>query len=158
MNNFNIKTFQTGVSNYDGEATIYDLPTEHTYSVTVNKNLNASHLKVDTATIPVTRLSTFIAQQRLPKIDLIKIDVETHEPEVLEGMGEYLKQNRPTMLIEVLSDEIGLRLEKQLEGLGYVYFNIDEVNPPQRVMHINTSKHFNYLICSEQMAEKLALL
>ena len=36
----------------------------------------------------------------------MKIDVETHEPAVLKGMGEYLRSFRPTMLIELLNDEV----------------------------------------------------
>jgi len=42
--------------------------------------------------------------------------VETHEPEVLEGMGELLVKYRPILLIEVLSDELGERFKDWLKN------------------------------------------
>ena len=43
---------------------------------------------------------------KITKIDLLKIDVETHEPEVLEGYTKYIHLHKPTMLIEILNDEL----------------------------------------------------
>ncbi len=36
----------------------------------------------------------------------MKIDVETHEPEVMEGFAEYYLKFKPIILIEVLNDQI----------------------------------------------------
>jgi hypothetical protein len=44
INNFPIKAYELAVSNQDGEAYIYDTDSEHILSVTVNKNLSASHI------------------------------------------------------------------------------------------------------------------
>src|SRR5215203_3644209 len=46
LNNYDIACFEYGLSNTNGTATVYDTPTEHIYSVTVNKNLNASSTNV----------------------------------------------------------------------------------------------------------------
>ena len=37
------------------------------------------------------KLDDFIFQNKIRKLDLIKIDVEMHEPEVIEGFKFYLK-------------------------------------------------------------------
>ena len=95
LNNFDIKPFEKAVSNKDGMAVVYDLPSEHIYSVTVNKNLHTDGIDVIETQIETITLSTFINQENLSKIDLMKIDVETHEPEVFEGFGKYLQQFKP---------------------------------------------------------------
>ncbi len=56
----------------------------------------------------------------------MKIDVETHEPEVLEGMGIYLKKFKPTLLIEILDNEVAEKIQVLVKGLNYIYFNLDE--------------------------------
>jgi hypothetical protein len=143
----------------DGSATVYDTPTEHIYSVTVNKNLNAPETPVVPTEIRTARLDSIIADRGIQQLDLLKIDVETHEPEVLEGLGGHLSRFRPSMLIEVLNDEVGSRIEEVIKGIGYLYFNIDERN--DKVTHmesITKSDFYNYLLCSKDVARELGIL
>ena len=83
LNNFDIKCLEYAASNFDGEAVIFDSVAEHVYSVTVNKNTAPNTETIETI-IKTKKLSTFINENKITKIDLIKIDVETHEPEVLQ--------------------------------------------------------------------------
>jgi len=159
LNDYEIECFDAALSNTDGEAIVYDTPTEHVYSVTVNKNLNDAGVEVVPTTIKVARLDTFIRQHNVDKIDLIKLDVETHEAEVLEGMGEFLKKFKPTFLIEILNDEVGQRVQALIEGLDYLYFNLDEASGSiRKVEKILKSDYYNYLICRPEIAEKLRLM
>jgi len=80
-----------------------------------------------------------------------------HEPEALAGMVKIVRRDCPTLLIEILTDEIGKKVEEQLSDLEYLYFNIDEVNPPRRMEKLTKSAHFNYLLCNEAVAHKLNL-
>jgi FkbM family methyltransferase len=158
LNDYDIQCFDYGVSNTDGTAVVYDTPTEHVYSVTVNKNLNAPETKVIETEIKIKRLDTIIEELGVEKLDLLKIDVETHEPEVLEGLGRYLDQYKPTMLIEILNDEVGERVEALLKGKDFLYFNIDENSDSiKKVEHITKSDYYNYLICSRETAQALNL-
>jgi hypothetical protein len=85
--------------------------------------------------------------------------VETFEPQVLEGFKKNLSLMKPTFLIEVLMDEVGDKLQHAFDGLGYLYFNIDDKNEKiRRVDKIVKSDYFNYLICSERTAGKLNLV
>ncbi len=159
LNGYDIECFECGVSNTDGTATVYDTPTEHIYSVTVNKNLNAPDAEVIPTEIRIKRLDTIIEETGIEKIDLLKIDVETHEPEVLEGLGKYLTKYQPTILIEILSDEIGEKVEALVKGCDYLYFNIDEKSDSiKKVECITKSDYYNYLLCSQTTAEELNLI
>ena len=139
------------LSNYEGEATIYPTSLDHVYSVTVNANL-FSDQQVHKVTIRTCRLDHFIEEHNITKIDLMKIDVETHEPEVLEGMGKYLKEMKPNMLIEIQTTEIGEKIEKLVEGIGYVFYNIHEEKGTRKVSNLTKSDWLNYLVCSPEFA------
>jgi FkbM family methyltransferase len=157
LNNLDIKTYERAISNANGTATIYDIDSAHTYSVTVNKNMYSNDTKVIESVIQTSTLDTFIKENNIPKIDLIKIDVETHEAEVLEGFSEYLKAFKPTMLIEILTDEIGYKIESQVKNLNYLYFNIDELGSVRQVSTLTKSDYYNYLFCTAEVAKKLNL-
>ena len=58
--------------------------------MTINKNLWSKERKVKEVEIPIKKLKSIIESDNIEKIDLMKIDVETHEFEVLEGMADYL--------------------------------------------------------------------
>ena len=158
LNKFNTTCYQKAVSNFTGKAVIFDTEEVHVLSVTVNKNLNAPSTPVKEYEIETITLKQVIEDNKLPRIDLMKIDVETHEPEVLEGMGEYLKKFQPTMLIEILNDEVGQRISQLISGIDYLYFNIDEDNGIRRVDTITHSDYYNYLLCSKEIATELNLL
>lgn len=158
LNTLDIKCSEIALSNYDGEAVIFDTPTEHTYSVTVNKNTTAIGSDTVETKIKTKKLSTFIKENNLLNIDLIKIDVETHEAEVLEGMEDYLQKFKPTLLIEILNEEVGNKVQSIIEGIDYLYFNIDEINTPKKVDKLKKSDFYNYLICKKEIAQKLNLI
>jgi FkbM family methyltransferase len=158
LNKFNIQAIEKAVSNFNGTATIFDTPTEHIYSVTVNKNLNTENANVIETTIQTITLNSFVKEMNLEKIDLIKIDVETHEAEVLDGFNEYLEKFQPTLLIEILNDEVGLRVSECVKNINYLFFNIDERGGIRRVDSITKSDYYNYLLCSKEIALKLGLV
>ncbi len=157
LNNYDIKCLEYAASNFDGEALIYDTPAEHIYSVAVNKNLTPDSITIETK-IKTKKLATFIKENNISSIELIKIDVETHEPEVLEGMEGYLMKFQPTLLIEILNDDVGQKVQMLIKDIDYLYFNIDEVNRPKRVDRIIKSDYYNYLICKKEIAKKMNLI
>jgi len=158
LNNFDITTMEKAVSNADGTAIIYDTAGDHTYSVTVNKNLNASKTQVVETKIVTITLNSFIKQNNITKIDLIKIDVESHEPEVIEGFSEYIAQFKPSILIEVWNDEIGGKINNLLRGLDYLYFEIDETTGLRQINKIVKGNTDNFLICRREIALRNSFL
>jgi FkbM family methyltransferase len=158
-NSYGIRCNQIGLSNYNGDAKIYlNRGEDFAYSVTVNEN-TLGHQNVDEVDIKLLTLKSYIENNNINKIDLMKIDVETHEAEVIEGMGEYLSKFKPTILIEILNDEVAEKLNPFFNNLNYLYFNIDDKNNLIRQTEKLTKSDFwNFLICDEKTALKLNLL
>lgn len=75
----------------------------------------------------IVSLDTYIKDNPVSRIDLIKIDVEGHEYEALIGMQNMLIKHRPTIIIEILEDNESLaakngnskKINSYLEDLGY---------------------------------------
>ncbi|MBL4668383.1 MAG: FkbM family methyltransferase [Flavobacteriales bacterium] len=159
LNKYNIFCSTYAISNKNGNAIIYDIPnTDHIYSVTVNKNMFTPETPTIKIKIQTKTLDSFITEENIDHIDLIKIDVETHEPEVLEGYLGNIKKHQPSILIEVLNDEVGRRIEDLIKGMGYLYFNIDENAGIKKVNSILKSDYYNYLLCTKEVAIKLGIL
>ncbi len=157
LNNYDIICKKCAVSNQDGTAVIYDIQHENSYSSSFNVDFAEERgEEVTPISIETTRLDTFIEQNNLEKVDLIKIDVETFEPEVLEGLGEYLKKFKPTLLIEILRNDIARKIEELVSGKGYLYFDInDDSGSIKKVERLTKSSSFNYLICTEDAARRI---
>ena len=159
LNNFDILCIEKAVSDKNGKAIIYETGNDLITAATMNAETRKyGALDVETEIETIT-LDTFVSDNHLGKIDLIKVDVETYEPNVLEGYKNYLAVHRPNFLIEVLTDDVGQKLQKIFDGLGYCYFNIDDRNGKIRKTDtITKSDHFNYLITNGDTAKKLNLL
>lgn len=156
LNKSDIHCLELAASNQDGTASIYTNPAEKLYTSTLNSGNTVSN-SIETV-IKTSTLKSWIEANKIDKIDLMKVDVESFEPEVMEGMGEYLKTMRPSMLMEILSDEVGKRVETYLEGCDYLYFNLDEETKPTLVPHLRAEGYLNHLICSKETAQELGLL
>lgn len=163
LNNYDIKVIQKAAADYDGVGTIYDPMGEHLYSVTVNKNGNSPDKEVAAVEIETIKLSTFIEAEGLQKIDLMKIDVESFEPEVLEGLGEYLQRFQPSIIIEILGEDIGVRVNEIMKNLDYLFFKVEDNTRLVRTDQISNSiekeeDDHNYFLCTEKVAKELKLI
>lgn len=67
---------------------------------------------------------TFASKTEMP--NLIKIDVEGAELKVLEGMANIFNTTKPTMLIEILSDDLLSEIVELLSKFNYSYSKILE--------------------------------
>jgi hypothetical protein len=110
--------------------------------------------------LAVLRLDDFLSQQAIQGLDLIKIDVESHEPAVLRGMGECLRKFRPTLIIEIRNNEVGVAVEAALGGCDYYYFALATERPertPHRRNDFPDKGYINYLVCTQAIAQDLGL-
>lgn len=82
----------------------------------IGQNIDYSHAAQHIDLLTLDSLS-------LPRIDLIKIDVEGMELEVLEGAQESIARSKPQLLVEVIkSDEHAVT--ELLEPAGYRFFAV----------------------------------
>jgi FkbM family methyltransferase len=157
LSGFAIECLQYALSDENGSATIY-LPTG---STNTNEASLVERQSGDCGIEVEARTLSWVAEQyRLPPIDLIKIDVEGAEPKVLNGMGDILARDRPAILIESLSAECGIEIEKILKKVapGYLYYDInDDIrNGPlfiKRVNAIRKATCLNYLLLPYDVAQ-----
>jgi FkbM family methyltransferase len=160
INNYDITVVPKAASNFNGTAKVF-LMEGHDFctSVTVNKSLLSNNTPQKELEIECITLVDFINNNNIEKIDLIKIDVETHEPEVLEGMGEYVDKFKPDFLIEIWDKECAIKLNKIFKDKGYLYFDIDDKNDTISLKNeISVSSFWNYLICKPETAKKIGLI
>jgi FkbM family methyltransferase len=72
--------------------------------------------------IPLQVESRRLDDLGLADVGFIKIDVEGHEREVLQGAAQIIERDRPTLLIEIEEAHTGVPLMQSIEwvcGLGY---------------------------------------
>lgn len=82
---------------------------------------NASQIEVNAIT-----LDHFLSQQKLERLDFIKIDVEGHELQVLEGAKETLAKYSPALVLEVGNESRDVRekIKSLLYELNYELIGI----------------------------------
>ncbi len=61
--------------------------------------------KVLQKSVPITTLDSFAEKHELSNIELIKIDVETHEMAVFEGARKILEKYNPVIIVEIFLNE-----------------------------------------------------
>lgn len=71
--------------------------------------------------VSLRSLDSLVAERGLDRVDLIKIDVEGHERQVLDGAETTLRRHRPALVIETGHEAKGDRpaIHDRLHGLGY---------------------------------------
>jgi len=141
LNNYDISIYKKGVSNIDGDLKIMDYSGETDF-------INVESISLD----------EFILTNKLACVDLIKIDVETFEPFVIEGFKNSIALYRPTMLIEILNTDVAKAVSEFINNLDYLYFNINELGGIRQTEKLEKSDYYNYLICQENVAKELELI
>lgn len=83
-------------------------------------------------------------------VDLVKIDVEMAEPEVLAGMTETLRRDRPVIFCEVLPGSDAGRIEEILAGMAYRFFHLTPAGLVPETRLRPDKELLNHLLCPEE--------
>ena len=161
LNNYDIAPYKVAISNQNGKAIIYDVPHEHQYSATLNLRSHTTLSNTVAVEVETVTLSSFIQTNRISAVDLIKIDVERHEVEVLQGFLSHLHQLRPSILIEIIDNTIADYVHKVFSGTEYLFFSINEktgITRETRIVYNRNTDAMNYLLCTSATAELLKLI
>jgi FkbM family methyltransferase len=127
LNGFNVNANKTALADEDGAGEIFAADTiSSTFDQASLNKKNFKTTETQSIRIKKQRVASFIEEHRISNIDLMKIDVETYEPQVLQGMGAYLEMFKPTILIEILNESVGREVESIVRNIGYHFFLIDE--------------------------------
>ena len=97
------------------------------------KNLYGNAVSPTGATeeVPVVTLAQIIEEYGLPRIDLLKVDVEGFEPQVLAGAGDFLASHVHRITLEASLARLTFRgvleMLQSLDRLGFVLVNVIDV-------------------------------
>ena len=111
-----ISTFNFGIANFEGNMKWYEELSNigNAHLVKDIKDIDLSKTKTllnkKFLEVKVKKLNSFIKENNINKIDLIKIDVEGMEFQIIESIEEIIKIQQPIFLIEthrIMSDIVG---------------------------------------------------
>ena len=152
INRYNVVCNCLAVSDYTGDGVIYTADENFAYSVTVNQNLWTSDKDAIKLDIKTTTLKDYIEEHGITGIDLMKIDVETHEPEVMAGFSHFFNLYKPILLIEILNEEVAAALAPYFPAGDFDIYNIDELSGIKKVASLSKSDYYNFLIVPVEKA------
>lgn len=154
INNFSLSNlYEIAISNNNGYSIFYDYDTSHQYSASLNKQMSIAQASGKNLNYEVKTqsLDSFIKEKGILNIDLIKIDVEMHESEVIEGMEETFLNQRPVILIEILTNEIATYINSFFSDKNYTNFIIDEEKGLFPVNNLFSHSSHNCLLVPSEM-------
>jgi FkbM family methyltransferase len=113
---------QVALSDFFGEALFHETMNPHFMTTTsgLNAAFSQAHGKTRTYLVPTTTLDAFVLEKEIGEISFIKIDVEGHEKEVVEGAQATILTRRPIIGIELLWDADYAWFERFLLDYGYI--------------------------------------
>jgi FkbM family methyltransferase len=155
LNGFEITSISSAVSNKDGTGIIYDL-NDIKDSLTASLNKDFSPKNQIPIKTKIVRLDSFMRENKIDSVDLVKIDVETHEPEVLEGFLEGIRKSKPTILIEILNSVVASKVNDLIREFNYLIYRIDENKGIFRTESIEPATSLNYLLIQERVMGKFS--
>jgi len=162
INNFDIKCEQIALSNYNGKQVFFDTPNSNQTSASLSpeklKNWEGYSGEIFEYEVQTLTLADYIKNKSIENIDLIKMDIEMHEPEAISGLGAYLKEYKPIVVIEVLSDIIADKLNELINNDEHVIFHLQGDKKAQLVEKFSwTYPCWNYLFFHKDLIEKIKL-
>lgn len=143
----NVTCMQCAVGNSDGIVPFYkgdqEIPCSAGSSFEFYKPWASEMRTMEVTSVTGDR---FLEDRGLTGVDLVKIDTESTEPQVLQGLANSINRDRPNIFCEVLS---GFGTEQQIEELlkplGYRFYMLTATGPVRRD-HIDAHTEWpNYL-------------
>ncbi len=158
LNGGRITVEHVAVSDRDGVATLHDVDSAHVYSASLDYQMLGSQY-TRSYEVPAVSLDTYCREQRIDRVDLVKIDVERHEPAVFRGFQRMLATSRPTILVEVLDAGIGRAIAEAIRRLGYLAYAVDDGCPQGGILPVQKlgTAERNYLLCQPEIAQRIGL-
>mgnify|MGYP005629986961 FL=1 len=143
----NLKMHFSAVSNNHGQASFsQDVLSSATGSLDQSEpSFSEHHYRQRKSLIEVPTVTLDCVTKTLPPPALVKIDVEGHEQEVLEGAQKTLMGPRPILLIESFGEKVAA-IRQILEPLGYHFQDADHSGN-------TTVKTMNYLCLAPEKTE-----
>jgi FkbM family methyltransferase len=102
-----LKCHNLAVSNMNGALTFYESSPHHSGWGSLEEFRD---IAVNKETVQAITLDDFLGRENVRNVDFLKVDVEAHEPEVLEGAGDSLRKQ---VFRNILIEFNGIRLSQR---------------------------------------------
>jgi FkbM family methyltransferase len=156
VNKFDIICEQIALSSHTGEQTFFDTPDHNQTSASLSpkklKEWSGYSGDIVEYKVKTMTLADYIEINNIKKIDLIKLDIEMHEPEAIKGLGKYLMAFKPIIIIEVLSQEVANELNNiiPLDNFDIFHLKEEKVAIKQKSFSVNPGL-WNYIIIHKDL-------
>lgn len=128
----NVHAFQLALGSHDGTAVLHVADDVHAGLNTIEERFmypdtNEAYREV----VPVVRLDDFVRGHSIPRVDVMKVDVEGAEARVVAGACDTITRDRPALILEITgaAQTPGhpgrTAIEALLESVGYSFVAID---------------------------------
>lgn len=150
LNDLEIQPHKIALSNFSGQQVFYDVKSGTSLGATLSAEMTKNIEGLYSYQVETKTLDQFIQEYNIERIDLIKVDVEMHEPEFLEGFRLILEY-RPIIFIEILTDEVAVKLNDLLNGLKVLFFELghNKLKPIEKLTK-GRPYFWNFLIVPEE--------
>lgn len=132
INEFDIHCEQLAISDKNTVQVFYDVPDANQMSASLSpdklKNWDGYTGESIEYNVETVTLANYIRTNNIDQIDLMKIDIELHEPEAVKGLGDYLQNFKPIILIEVLTETVAQQLNKLIDLDQHYIFHLEGEN------------------------------
>jgi len=141
----NVRVFNNAVGAVDGVAEFFSTASNMPCSSSLSYDFMKSAEGVYGLPVSVITLDKFVIENNIPCVDLVKIDTESTEPDVLQGMIEILTRDQPFIICEVLGRGSESKLEEILRPLRYNFYILTPDGPVLRDHIAGHPAWLNYL-------------
>jgi FkbM family methyltransferase len=124
----NVELVSAAVFAVAGEGELFHsghLPT----STSLVRGWASSHPGLRSSIVQTVAIDSFLEERGLGSVSLLKLDIETGEPDALRGMRRTLERDRPTIVCEVLSTAVAAELQRLLAPFGYRFHHLTDSGP-----------------------------
>lgn len=130
----NIKAYNIAAYNKDADRRFYDFGLEYSAYNSIDRSRMDGSLPVKRElTVTAKKIDTVVKEEAFNNIDMIKIDAESSEVLVLEGLSQTLKIHKPLIILEVGDFSIkegqgSKETIKFLQQIGYTPYEVRNHN------------------------------
>ena len=130
----------------------FGIPSTSSLSEAFMRGRGVNETDLSASSVEVMSVDSFVEENDLRGVDLVKIDTEGTEDDVLAGMERTIERDRPTIVCEVLPGGPGQAIEETLSKFDYRYRLLTPDGAQPRA-HVAGDAHWrNYVFCPAERA------
>ncbi|AMA49679.1 MULTISPECIES: FkbM family methyltransferase [Flavobacterium] len=129
-----IKLFPLAVSSKTGTSILH-IPKKENGLQDTRASLENMGDEVEKIEIKTITLDDWVSQNKIEKLDVVKIDVEGHEFDTIKGSKKVLEKLRPTFIIEIELRHAHYRIQEIFDFINSFDYEVFYFNRKSLILH-----------------------